>query len=109
MDVRVVNHFHNIDWDEMEPFTLGRRAAVGGVCYLKFFANGRGISVVRHPFSYGYENGLWEAAVLVGTPDRWQIDYSTPLARDVLSYLEPDDVFRLLAEVEMLPVAGGVE
>ena len=27
MDVRVVNHFYNIDWDEMEPFTLGRQVA----------------------------------------------------------------------------------
>lgn len=109
----VVNHFPFVTWDAMEPFdhhtTAWGRVVYEGVCYRKFFPNGRGVSVVRHCYSYGYERGLWELAVLAGTPGDWQIDYSTTLTRDVLSYLEPDDVFRLLAEVEMLPVAGGVE
>lgn len=108
----VVNHFPFVTWDAKESFdsstTAGGRVVCEGVCYRKFFPNGRGVSVIRHRHSYGYKEGLWELAVLAGTPDRWQIDYSTPLTSDVLGYLEPDDVLRLLAEVEELPVAGGV-
>lgn len=37
-----------------------------------FFPNGHGISVIRHYGSYGYKQGLFEAAHIVGSPDAWE-------------------------------------
>lgn len=68
-----------------------------------FFANGYGVSVVRGPQSYGGASGLYELAVLAGTADCFDLTYNTPITDDVEGYLSPDDVSRLMAEVQALP------
>jgi len=73
----------------------------GGVQNVFKFDNGYSASVVRHSFSYGGSNGLWELAVL---RDGW-IVYDTPITDDVLGHLTESDVQAILAKIEALPKA----
>lgn len=63
------------------------------------FENGYGASVVKHDFSYGGKNGLYELAVLYDN----EIHYDNPVANgDVLGYLREEDVNKLLEEIQKL-------
>lgn len=80
----------------------------GGVAAKYFFPNGYGVSVVRftHPSgfggSYGAEEGLYEAAVLKGVEDNWEICYDTAITSDVIGDLTEEQVEVLLHEIENL-------
>ncbi len=74
----------------------------GGVQKLYKFPNGYGASVVRHSFSYGGDEGLWELAVIRYNGDHFDIDYSTPISDDVLGYLTEEDVDTILDEIAAL-------
>ena len=93
------------------PFTAPEGATVettprtGGIQYRFKMPNGRGASVIRHAFSYGGDEGLWELAVLA--PDG-SLDYSTPITSDVEGRLTEDEVSDLLAQVAGLPVEAEV-
>lgn len=64
------------------------------------FDNGYGISVIRGPYSYGGQRGLYELAVL----DRdGLITYETPVTSDVIGYLKPEDVTKHMIEIQQLP------
>jgi hypothetical protein len=81
-------------------FKVAETNAISGGIQHKFkFANGYGASVVRHSFSYGNEDGLWELAVLQGE----RITYDTPLTDDVLGRLTEDDVREALEAIAVLP------
>ena len=78
-----------------------------GVQARHFFDNGYGISVVRFRGivgggSYGYEEGLYESAVLKGTEENWHICYDTPMTSDVLGDQTEEEVEVLLYEIENL-------
>lgn len=78
-----------------------------GVQAKHFFDNGYGVSVVRFAGmfgggSYGFEEGLYELAVLVGTEEEWEICYDTPITNDVLGHLTEEEVEVALYEVENL-------
>lgn len=66
------------------------------------FPNGRGVSIVRHAYSYGGKSGLFEVAVLDASGE---LDYSTPVTGDVLGHLTVDDVLQAMADVAALPPA----
>ena len=72
----------------------------GGVQAKHFFDNGYGISVVRFNGSYGYEQGLYESAVLKGTEENWHICYDSVITDDVLGYQTEEEVEVLLYEIE---------
>lgn len=74
----------------------------GGMQYVFRFGNGRGASVVRHQFSYGREQGLWELAVIRFKGRGWTIDYSTEITDDVLGWLSVADVVALLDRIGAL-------
>ena len=80
-----------------QPHSIGN-----GVQAKHFFDNGYGISVVRFPGSYGYEQDLYESAVLKGTEENWHICYDTPMTSDVLGHQSEEEVEVLLYEVENL-------
>ena len=74
----------------------------GDVQTKTFFANGYGVSVIRHLGSYGYNSGLFELAVLKGTPSKYDLCYTTPITGDVCGYLTPEEVVELTEQVSQL-------
>ena len=63
------------------------------------FQNGYGASVVKHDFSYGGKEGLYELAVLFEN----EIHYDNPVAEgDVRGYLTEEEVSKLLIELQKL-------
>lgn len=67
-----------------------------------FFDNGFGVSVVRHAYSYGGVDGLFEVAVLQGTSENWEIVYNTPITDDVLGSLSWSEVQQAVGRVALL-------
>jgi hypothetical protein len=63
------------------------------------FLNGYGASIIKGPYTYGGDKGLYELAVLDASGD---LCYSTPITDDVLGHLSPDDVTRTLEAIEAL-------
>ena len=73
-----------------------------GIAARHFFPNGYGVSVVQFPGSYGYEEGLYEVAILKGLEEDWEICYDTPITDDVIGYQSMEDIDNLLSQVESL-------
>jgi len=63
------------------------------------FDNGYGASVVRHEYSYGGKNGLYELAVLDNNGD---LCYDTPITDDVIGYLRDIDVTDVMEKIQQL-------
>lgn len=69
--------------------------------YLKLpFANGYVASVVRHDFSYGGKEGLFEVAVM---DKDFNILYDTPITDDVVGHLNSDELVKVLQDISNLP------
>ena len=62
------------------------------------FNNGYGASVVRGPGTYGYEEGLYELAVLKDG----RLTYDTPITNDVIGYLTEEEVDEYLEKIKEL-------
>lgn len=71
----------------------------GGEYYNVTFENGYGASIVRHQYSYGGKDGLFELGVLHND----QLCYDTPITNDVVGYLTEDDVTNYLDRIACLP------
>jgi hypothetical protein len=72
---------------------------MGGIFCRIQFENGFGASIVKHPYSYGGKDGLYEIAVV---DNDGQITYETPITDDVLGYLSEEDVERYVNEIKNL-------
>jgi hypothetical protein len=70
-----------------------------GVVSRIIFDNGYGASVVRHEYSYGGKDGLYELAVL---SIDGELSYDTPITNDVLGYLTDKDVTEVLIKIQQL-------
>jgi hypothetical protein len=71
-----------------------------GVQSVVQFDNGYGASIVRHNFSYGGREGLYELAVL---DEDGNIHYDNPVANgDVRGHLTPENVTELLKQIQEL-------
>ena len=80
-------------------------ASIGGVQKIYRFANGYGASVVQFRGSYGFEDGLWELAVIKfidSKTDHFRITYETPLTTDVIGHLSLDEVESTLDQIAAL-------
>lgn len=73
----------------------------GGEQYIFKFGNSYGASVIKHDFSYGSEDDLWELAVLKFEGDKCRLDYSTEIPDDVLGRLD-EEVNEILTRIENL-------
>jgi len=70
----------------------------GGVQHKYSFPNGYGASVVRHDFSYGGQQGLWELAVLNGE----ELCYNSGITEDVIGHLAWKNVEEFLSKIKQL-------
>ena len=79
-----------------------------GIQAKHFFDNGYGVSVVKFPGSYGFQDDLYEVAILQGTEDKWEITYDTPITNDVLGHRDEQDINIILKEVQALWVTNPI-
>ena len=79
-----------------------RHKFADGVQAIRFFPNGYGLSVVKHTYSYGYDDGLYEAAVLQGVDGDYDLCYDTSIANDIIGYQTEEQIELLLNQVESL-------
>lgn len=103
----------NLDYTGFEKYLIDRyeQEDANGIQYIFKFNNGRGASVVKHEFSYGYSDDEWELAVLLfkdsfddkAAPDEYRLDYDTPITDDVLGWLDDTEVRNILEEIQKLP------
>jgi len=74
-----------------------------GVQHKYAFPNGYGASVVKHDFSYGGKNGLWELAVLDFSIDsEGELCYTSGITDDVIGHLAWKNVEEFLSEIKQL-------
>ena len=71
----------------------------GGVQAVIKFENGYGASVVKTPYTYGGNEGLYELAVL---DSDGHLTYETPVTNDVIGYLNEDEVTEVLNQIQQL-------
>jgi len=83
--------FNDLEFKELDSF-------YNGVQSRTYFDNGYGVSVVKHEYSYGGKDGLYELAVLKGD----ELCYDTSITSDVEGYLSEDDVTELLKQIQEL-------
>jgi hypothetical protein len=63
------------------------------------FPNGYMASVVKGPYTYGGDEGLYELAVIKDN----KCCYDTPITDDVEGYQTPEEISALLERIEALP------
>jgi hypothetical protein len=80
---------------EFKPHAAG----MGGVMSRIEFENGYGASVVKTPYTYGGDRGLYELAVLDGSGN---LTYETPITDDVIGYLREEDVTDVMEKIQKL-------
>ena len=81
------------DWNDI--FDSDRKGIRYAICFPEV---GYGASVIKLPGSYGYENDLWELALLSncnGTGD-WHLEYTELVNDDVLGNLTDNEVNKVL-------------
>jgi hypothetical protein len=80
------------------------RTLNGGTQVVHRFENNFGASVVRHNYSYGSEEGLFELAVLqfFNDSNEYELTYNTEITDDVLGHLTQEDVESLLDRIEKI-------
>lgn len=67
------------------------------------FPNGYGASVIKHYGSYGYEQGLFELAVLKRFTDNdYELCYTTPITDDVIGWLTNNEVIEIVEKIKKL-------
>jgi hypothetical protein len=62
------------------------------------FDNGYEVSVVKSPYTYGGDKGLYELAIFKDD----QICYDTPITDDVIGYLREQDVTEVMEKIQEL-------
>ena len=70
----------------------------GGVQHVYSFPNGYGASVIKHDYSYGGEQGLWELGVLKGK----ELCYTSGITEDVIGHLSWVNVEIILVDIKSL-------
>lgn len=84
------------------------RSMRDGVGVTLEFENGYGIDITRASGTVGYEDGLWEVAVvkfgdegLHGLHD-WKLNYDTPITNNVIGYCDDERVANIAEETKEL-------
>jgi|TARA_B100001094_G_C17658325_1_gene542962 hypothetical protein len=83
----------------MREFLKATNDFNGGIQKIYRFPNGLGASVIKGPYTYGGDKGLWELAVIDedGSPT-----YNTSITDDVIGHLNDPQVDELLRKIKDL-------
>ena len=86
---------------DLKQYVTNAHSHHGGSRIEMQFPNGFGVSIVRFPGSYGYDDGLLELAVI---DSDGHLHYDNPVADgDVRGYLTPEEALVLVEEVRNFP------
>lgn len=81
-----------------------------GVQRLYRYPNGFGASVIRGPYTYGGDEGLWELGVVrwhgEGDDAKFQLAYDTLITDDVVGHLKEWAVDAVLYQISLLNEDG---
>ena len=77
-------------------------AGMGGRQIILKFSNNFGASIVKFYGSYGYDEGLFELAVIKFEGEDFNLTYNTPITDDVLGYLSRQDCIDTLDKIKNL-------
>ena len=93
----------NLNFEGFETNLISTNYDMGGVLYRFKFDNGYGASVIKHRYSYGSNQELWELAVLdFSREPNGALTYDTPITEDVVGYLTDEAVRNLLEQIKGL-------
>lgn len=91
----------------IEPLITRNPDKKGGIQKIYRFENGWGASVIKNIASYGYEEGLWELAVIrfIGPGENdWNLNYDHPESngdcRGRLTDEEVEEILQILQKSE---------
>lgn len=97
------NKNFNLNCKEFEKYIIEDRLINNGKQYIFKFENKYGASVVKNIYSYGYDNDLWELAIIKFNNDEsFEIIYDTELSDDVIGYLKDEEVCKYLQQIKEL-------
>lgn len=96
MNKELINNLNVTNFNDLKFFNI---EDLNGVQAIVKFDNGFGASIVKHSFSYGNSQGLYEMAILDENND---ICYSTPITNDVIGYLNEEEVSDYLNKIKNL-------
>ncbi len=99
LSMRPVDLIYELGLDIKTFEDLNFKPFHNGVAGVMMFDNGYGVSVVKHDYSYGGREGLYELAVL---DSDGSLTYDTEITNDVLGYLTPEDVSQYMIMVQDL-------
>ena len=97
-----------LNYEGFEEFMMVRKEHImDGVQYLFRFDNEYGASVIKARGTYGYEQDLWELAVLTwdkSNNGKWDYDlnYNTSITSDVLGWLTDQEIREYLQQIKDL-------
>jgi hypothetical protein len=97
-----MNYLYRLNKQIMKQFNdlqFKKHRELNGVVARITFDNGYGASVVKHEYSYGGKDGLYELAVL---DKDGELTYETPITNDVIGYLREIDVTDVMEKIQKL-------
>jgi len=97
--MKELTHYFEETIDPMKQFRTEFKKLYGGIQKIYRFDNGYGASVIQHKGSYGFNQGLWEIAVLNADNE---LDYSTEIASDVIGRLNDFEIVLTLKRIQNL-------
>lgn len=95
---------YKLNYEGFEKFLISDKPMdiLGGAHYVFKFDNGYGASIIKHIGSFGYQDDLWELAVIKFDGDDWELCYTTEIANDVIGYQTDEDIRVLLERIQSL-------
>ena len=94
---------YDLKFKDFDANLIASRHIHGGIGHVFKFDNGYGASVVKHLFSYGGSQNLWELAVIrFDDAGDWRLTYDTEITSDVEGYLTDEMVHDLLERIKNL-------
>ena len=94
---------YELNHEGFEKYLIVSKEHLDGIAYRFKFENNYGASVIKHRYSYGGDQDLWELAVIKFEADgSWDLNYDTEVTSDVLGYRTDADIRDLLEQIKNL-------